>query len=166
MRRDAIMTPEFVDKLQNMIDEDFEEGLRVNVDGLWVSADAYIHVMDTVVKSWMEGAAGDRHYAFQQDGAPAHNANKTQAWLEENLKEAWLKNIWPPSSPDCNPYYYFLCGVCERKVNKHPHNTKTSLKTKITEFMAILDKTMVTNACRRFHSRIELVPEAENIFIE
>ena len=97
--------------------------------------------MDTVEKPWMEGAAGDRHYVFQQDGALAHNANKTQAWLEEILKEAWLKNIWPPSSSDCNPYDYFLCGVCERKVNKYPHNTKTSLKTKITEFMASLDKT-------------------------
>ena len=52
-RRDAIMTPEFVDKLQNMIGEDFEQDLRVTVDGLRVSADAYIHVMDTVVKSCM-----------------------------------------------------------------------------------------------------------------
>ena len=32
MRPDAIKTPEFVDTLQNMIDEDFEKGLRVNVD--------------------------------------------------------------------------------------------------------------------------------------
>ena len=102
--------------------------------------------MDTVVKPWMEGAAGDHDCAFQQDGAPARNANKTQTWLEENLKEAWLKNIWPPSSPDRNPCDYFLCGVCERKVNKHPDNTKAPLETKITEFMASLDKTMVANA--------------------
>ena len=86
--------------MQSMIDEDFEEGLRVNVDGLRVSSDAYIHVMDTVVKPWMKGAAGDRHYVFQQDGAPAHNASKTQAWLEENLKEVWPKNTWPSSSPE------------------------------------------------------------------
>ena len=145
MRRDAIRTPEFVDKLQNRIDEDFEEGLRVN-------ADAYIHVMETVVNPWMEGAAGDRHYVFQQDGAPAHNANKMQAWLEENLKKAWPKNIWPPSSPDCNPCDYFLLGVCEREVNKRPHSTKASLKTKITEFIARLDKTMVANACLQFHT--------------
>ena len=166
MRRDAIRTPEFIDMLQNMIDQDFEEGLRVNTDGLRVSADAYIHVMDTVVKPWMEGAAGDRHYAFQQDGAPAHNANKTQAWLEENPKEAWPKNTWPPSSPDCNPYDYFPWGVCEREVNKRPHNTEESLKTKITEVMARLDKTIMVNACRRFHSRIERVPETEDRFIE
>ena len=35
----------------------------------------------------MEAVAGDRHYEFQQDGALAHDANKTQAYLEEKLKE-------------------------------------------------------------------------------
>ena len=47
----------------------FEVGPRVNVN-------ANIHRMDTVM---MEGVAGDRHYVFQQDGALAHDANKTQA---------------------------------------------------------------------------------------
>ena len=41
-----------------------------------VNANANIHWMDTVM---MEGVAGDRHYVFQQDGALAHDANKTQA---------------------------------------------------------------------------------------
>ena len=137
----------------------FEAGLRVN-------AEAYISAMDSHVKPWIESIAGDRHYVFQQDGAPAHNANKTQQWLKENLKEFWPKNIWPPSSPDCNPCDYFLWGVCEREVNKHPHNTKDSLKTKITEVLANLEKTMVTHACRRFRTRIERVVEAEGDFIE
>lgn len=150
-RRDAIRTPEFIEQLQNMIDEDPSKS---------------IHVMDTVVKPWMEGIAGDRHYVFQQDGAPAHNANKTQAWLADNLKEFWPKNIWPPSSPDCNPCDFFLWGVCEREVNKRPHNTKASLKTKITQVMAGLDKDMVANACRRFRSRIERVVDADGGFIE
>ena len=47
----------------------FEMGLRVN-------AIANIHLVDTVM---MEGVAGDRHYVFQQDGALAHDGNKTQA---------------------------------------------------------------------------------------
>ena len=46
----------------------FEVGLRVN-------ANANIHRMDTVM---IEGVAGDRHYVLQQDGALAHDANKTQ----------------------------------------------------------------------------------------
>ena len=48
----------------------FEVGLRVNANP------ANIHQMDTVM---MEGVAGNRHYVFQQDGALAHDANKTQA---------------------------------------------------------------------------------------
>ena len=47
----------------------FEVGLRVN-------ANANIHQMGTVM---MEGVAGNHHYVFQQDGALAHDANKTQA---------------------------------------------------------------------------------------
>ena len=47
----------------------FEVVLRAN-------ANANIHRMDTVM---MEGVAEDRHYVFQQDGALAHDANKTQA---------------------------------------------------------------------------------------
>ena len=47
----------------------FEVGLRGN-------ANANIYRMDTVM---MEGVAGDRHYVFQQDGALAHDANRTQA---------------------------------------------------------------------------------------
>ena len=46
----------------------FEVGLRVN-------ANRDIHRMDTVM---IEGVAGDRHYVLQQDGALAHDANKTQ----------------------------------------------------------------------------------------
>ena len=46
----------------------FEVGLRVN-------ANANIHRMDTVM---IEGVAGDRHYVLRQDGAFAHDANKTQ----------------------------------------------------------------------------------------
>ena len=33
-------------------------------DCLRVSADAYIDVLDTMVKPWMESIAGDQHYVF------------------------------------------------------------------------------------------------------
>ena len=62
----------------------FEVGLRVN-------ANANVHRMDIVM---MEAVAGDRHYEFQQDGALAYDANKTQAYLEEKLKDLRPKNNW------------------------------------------------------------------------
>ena len=45
-----------------------------------------IHGVDTVVKPCMEGVTGDRHYVFRKESPLAHNANKTQTWLGENLK--------------------------------------------------------------------------------
>jgi transposase len=128
----------------------FETGQRVN-------AKQYIEVLDTVVKPWMETVAGECPYVFQQDGAPAHTAKLTQEWLKANLQDHWPKEIWPPSSPDCNPLDYFMWSVCEREVNKQPHNTMASLKAKISEVMADMDRKVVIRACKKFRSRIEAV---------
>ena len=46
-------------------------------------------MVDTGVKPWVEGIAGDHHCVFQQDIALAHIANKMQALLEESTKEFW-----------------------------------------------------------------------------
>jgi hypothetical protein len=49
----------------------------------------------------MGQVAGNCHYIFQQDSAPAHNNKRTQDWLKESLTEVFEKKIWPPSSTDC-----------------------------------------------------------------
>jgi hypothetical protein len=33
-----------------------------------------------------------------------------QNWLKENLTEVWVEKVWLPSSPDCKPFDYFVCG--------------------------------------------------------
>ena len=40
---------------------------------------------------------------FQQDGAPAHNAAKTQEWCRANLPGFWEKGVWPGNSPELSP---------------------------------------------------------------
>jgi hypothetical protein len=40
--------------------------------------------------------------------------------------------------PDCKPLLYYVWSVCERDVNRSPHNTAASLKAKIMDFMASL----------------------------
>ena len=55
----------------------FPKGLKINMEEL-------IKVLRDVVKPWMDRVAGDRHYIFQQDGAPAHNGGRTQDWCKEN----------------------------------------------------------------------------------
>lgn len=56
----------------------FQQGLRVN-------AAAFIEVLETFVKPWINSVRGDRPYVFQQDSAPAHKAMTTQDWMVEKF---------------------------------------------------------------------------------
>ena len=114
--------------------------------------------MRDVVKPWMDGVAGGCPYVFQQDGASARNAAITQTWLTNNLQDFWGKEVWPPSSPDCNPLDYYLWGTTERSVNSSPHNTEDTFSN--------LPRGEMTRACCRFRHRIEAVVEAEGDFTE
>ena len=51
-------------------------------------------------------------------------------------------------------------GVCERGVNERPRSAETPPKTKATEIIVRLYKTMLPNTCRRLRSRIRRVMEA------
>jgi AraC-like DNA-binding protein len=137
----------------------FEKGLKV-------TADVYIDVLERVVVPWMRAVANGRHFIFQQDSAPAHAAKKTQEWLKKNVPEFWEKDVWPPSSPDCNPLDYFVWGVCERDVNRRPHNTIASVKSKIAQIMGEMDPDAVRRACSKFRARIEAVIKNAGDFFE
>ncbi len=56
--------------------------------------------------------------------------------LKAILKNHWSKEIWPSSSPGCNPLDYFMWSVVDREVNKQLYITLASLKAKISEVMA------------------------------
>ncbi len=53
----------------------------------------------------------------------------------------------------------------EREVSKHPHNTLTSLRAKISEVMTEIDRKVVILLCQRFWSQIEAIVEARGDFI-
>lgn len=134
--------------------------------GLRVTAEIYQEVLRDVVKPWMDRIANGRPYVFQQDSAPAHKARTTQAWLLNNVPHHWSPDLWPPSSPDCNPLDYFFWGVIEAKTNKHAHNTVDSLKAAIVAEFAAVDKDTVAKACESFRPRLEMVVAADGGYIE
>jgi hypothetical protein len=78
----------------------------------------------------------------------------------------WVKEIWPPSSPDCKPLEYFVCGVSEFRVNAKPHNKTVYLIPKIMVVMEFLDRDTVVKAYMRFRSSSEAVIAADGYFIE
>ena len=59
-------------------------------------------------------------------------------------------NLWPPSSPDLNFLDYYVWGVIEREINKHPRNTKSSLMKAIAQAMENINKKHLIKACSHF----------------
>jgi hypothetical protein len=98
--------------------------------------------------------------------AAQNTAKSTQDWLKANLKDHWSKEIWPPSSKDCNPSDYFKWSEVEIEVNKHSHNTLASLRSKISEVMADMDREVIIPPYKKFWSRIEAVVNASGDFIK
>ena len=96
----------------------------------------------------------------------AHTVKITQDWQKANMENHWSQEIRPPSSPGCNLLDYFMWSVVAREVSKHPHNTLTSLRAKISEIMIEMDREAVILLCQRFWSQIEAVVEASGDFIE
>ena len=135
-------------------------------DGLRLNAKEYVGLLEQHVKPWMDTVANGRPYVFQQDSAPAHKARTTQAWLFANVPYHWSPDLWPPSSPDCNPLDYFVWGVLEREVNRSPHNSKDSLKAAIRDAVDGIDRDAVVRACSSFRSRLEGVVAAHGGHIE
>jgi hypothetical protein len=77
-----------------------------------------------------------------------------------------VKEVWPPSSPDCNPLDYSVWGVTELKVNAAAHNKTKDLTKKIKELMGSFDRDIVARTSRRFCSWTEAVVAADGNFIK
>ncbi|QQP36081.1 Uncharacterized protein FKW44_021068 [Caligus rogercresseyi] len=123
-------------------------------------------VVKNFVKHWMDLVANGRPYVLQQDSAPAHKSRENQAWLLENLPYHWSPDLWPPSSPTCNPFDYFFWGMVENKTNKYAHNTFDSLRATIVEEFANMKKDVVAKACGRFRHRLEMIVAADRGYIK
>jgi hypothetical protein len=94
----------------------------------------------------------------------AHTAKITQNWLKAHMENHWSQEIWPPSSPDCNPLDISMWSEFEREVNKQTHNILTSLRVKILEGMADMDREVVIPSYKKFWSKIEAVVDASGDF--
>ena len=75
--------------------------------GFRINAAAYIELLETIVKSWINSVCNGRLYIFQQDLAPSHKAQRMQEWIADNPYNHITLNICPPNSPDFNSLNYY-----------------------------------------------------------
>jgi hypothetical protein len=89
-----------------------------------------------------------------------------QNWLKENLTEMCVEKVWLPSSPDCKPFDYSVCGVSELRVKAKSRNKYKDLIQKMKGVMGSLARDTMAKACTSFRSSIVVVFTADGSFIE
>ncbi|XP_025411199.1 uncharacterized protein LOC112684096 [Sipha flava] len=98
--------------------------------------------------------------SFQQDGAPAHNANIVRNLLNEYFPNRWIGTYgaiqWPPRSPDLTPLDYFLWGHLKTVVYANPPTCLLELKNKIIAACnQITEEQIISAINREFLIRVE-----------
>ncbi len=98
----------------------------------------------------------------------AHTAKISSLAEGQPEKNHCSKEIWPLSSPDCNPFDSSMWCEFERGVYKQPSksNTLASLRAKILEVMANIDREFIIHSYKKFWSRIEVVVDASEDFMK
>jgi len=128
--------------------------------GLKVGTQEYLHVLQTVVKPWIDQNYPNGGYVWQQDSAPSHKSKQTQDWCKANLKKFWPWTIWPPSSPDLSPLDYGIWGNVERKACARSHRNVDELKASVEEHWASMEEDFIKRTCSAFRPRLEAMLEA------
>jgi transposase len=97
-------------------------------------------------------------FVFQQDGAPSHTSNASQAFLRANTPDYIDKLCWPPQSPDCNPMDYYVWNALQEKVyeGRHEPFTLEELK-KITAKWQELSMAGIRRALSQWRARLQAV---------
>lgn len=104
---------------------------------------------------------GHRDWVYQQDGAPSHTANKTQAWCATNLELYLPKQHWPPQSPDLNPLDYFWWNEVVQEMSREKYLTLNEFKAEITRASAAVPLWKIRNAINAFPTRVRRVEDAK-----
>ena len=96
----------------------------------------------------------------------SYRRQTSQILTEKTKNLRLIKSVRPPSSPDLNPFDYFVWSYVENITNMTSHNTKASLIAAIRRVFAEFLPALVEKTCSQFQARIEAVIEAEGGYIE
>ena len=105
-------------------------------------------------------------YTFQQDGARAHTARETVAYLEQNVPDFIEPTLGPPNSPDINPMDYSIWGALEQIVYARNIVDVDDLKRAISRGWAHLGQRAIDGAIYAWRGRVQKMVAMDGGHIE
>ena len=118
-----------------------------------VNAETYIATLDKFFKGFKEAAPGVSlsQIVFQQDGASAHTAKKTQQYLKS--KKITLLEHWPPNSPDLSPIEPIWSWM-KHEIKKMTLKNRSDLEAAITEVWGRIPRAVVEGVINGYPTRL------------
>ena len=110
--------------------------------------------------------AGPGGYTFQQDGARAHTARATLAYLNANVPDLMEPGIWPPKSPDLNPVDYCIWGMMENLVYRTKLRDQAHLREVLVDSWGQISQESIDRGIDQFRPRLRKLIEVEGKHIE
>ena len=123
-----------------------------------INADNYLEILEKTVIPFAD--VQYEEVVFQQDGAPAHYANKVRNLLNEKFPGTWIGRRvsieWPARSPDLSPLDFFFWGVMKDRVYTEKFKTLEDLKKIIKREALIIanDKELLKKVCSSVTGRV------------
>ncbi len=126
--------------------------------GVKINADEYVGILRRHLKPWIDANyPNPASYVFQQDGASAHTAKKTQEYLHQEGWSFWDKSVWPASSPDLAPLDYSIWDKVAGVACREEAPNLQTLRRRVARAWRQLEPDYIRSTCRAFQTRLEAV---------
>ena len=123
-----------------------------------IGARQHVAILEKAKKDFKK-IFGNKKWTYQQDGATAHSANMTTAWLEDNVTEyigCGPNGDWPGNSPDLS-YIENVWAWMDGELEDNPPQTKEALKRRVKKIWKEMPRDMLVKMAQGMKQRLQVV---------
>ncbi|WKY08788.1 hypothetical protein Q1695_001738 [Nippostrongylus brasiliensis] len=132
-----------------------------------INTDVYREeILEKHVLPWSRSHFGEQKWTFQQDGAPAHRARRTQDWCRANFPDFIPASEWPANSPDLNVMDFCVWSILEEKACAKSHASIEALKSSLKKAWEEIPQDVLRAAVDSYPDRLVAVVKNRGGHIE